>query len=115
MLNDVEVDHRPMYKIPGRREPGLFHLALETGVVSAAVVKQRQEQTLPSIESVAAPSILYSYEVLSSSVPEGVDPSRKELYLEDRSFDEVFNMSRRDFLLLPLWRQQMKKKQLKLF
>ncbi|EDQ91475.1 uncharacterized protein MONBRDRAFT_23434 [Monosiga brevicollis MX1] len=45
----------------------------------------------------------------------GVDPAQKESYLSPSDFRQVFNMSRDDFVKLPLWRQQQKKKLARLF
>mmetsp|Transcript_96513 Transcript_96513/g.282087 ORF Transcript_96513/g.282087 Transcript_96513/m.282087 type:complete len:608 (-) Transcript_96513:130-1953(-) len=39
-----------------------------------------------------------------------IDPARRELYLSDAEFAEVFGMDRPSFTALPKWRQQQKKK-----
>ncbi|XP_043939326.1 advillin-like isoform X2 [Protopterus annectens] len=48
-------------------------------------------------------------------LPEGVDPSRKEAYLSDEDFSDIFQMSRMQFQGLPKWKQQNIKKQHGLF
>lgn len=48
----------------------------------------------------------FPYDVLKSSFPEGVKGNRKEYYLSDEEFQEVFKMSMADWEQLKLWRQE---------
>jgi len=50
----------------------------------------------------------YTYDELKGkgNRPEDVDPKRKELYLSDADFEEVFGMTLGEFMKLPKWRQQ---------
>ncbi|VFV38075.1 villin-like isoform 1 [Lynx pardinus] len=48
-------------------------------------------------------------------LPEGVDPARKEFYLSDSDFQEIFGKSKEEFYSMAKWRQQQEKKQLGLF
>lgn len=47
---------------------------------------------------------------LKTSTPEGIDPSRRELYLSDADFMEVFKMEKKMFGALAKWKRDMKKK-----
>ncbi|XP_069771040.1 advillin [Narcine bancroftii] len=48
-------------------------------------------------------------------LPEGVIPDKKEQYLSDEDFVDIFSMSRQEFNELPNWRQTMLKKEHQLF
>uniref|UniRef100_A0A6I8PHJ3 Villin like n=1 Tax=Ornithorhynchus anatinus TaxID=9258 RepID=A0A6I8PHJ3_ORNAN len=48
-------------------------------------------------------------------LPEGVDPTRKEFYLSNTDFLMVFGKSKNEFYQMPLWKQQIEKKQLGFF
>lgn len=58
----------------------------------------------------------YPYETLRDGpLPETVDLSAKEQYLSDEEFEKVFGMTRAEFNALPKWKQNAKKKLVKLF
>lgn len=57
----------------------------------------------------------FSYEDLKNGIPAGVDPTRKEDYLEDSVFTSVFGCSREEFSKLPKWKQAARKKETGLF
>ncbi|RDD46509.1 Advillin [Trichoplax sp. H2] len=58
----------------------------------------------------------YDYEFLiSPDLPEEIDACHKERYLTDEDFEKVFNITREEFEAKPQWRQQLLKKQKKLF
>ncbi|XP_044893820.1 villin-like protein isoform X4 [Felis catus] len=48
-------------------------------------------------------------------LPEGVDPARKEFYLSDSDFQEIFGKSKEEFYSMAKWRQQQEKQQLGFF
>uniref|UniRef100_A0A7N4V2U2 Villin like n=1 Tax=Sarcophilus harrisii TaxID=9305 RepID=A0A7N4V2U2_SARHA len=48
-------------------------------------------------------------------LPEGVDPSRKEFYLSDSDFQDLFGKSKDEFYRMAKWKQQSEKKQHGLF
>ncbi len=48
-------------------------------------------------------------------LPNDVDPSRKEAYLSDSDFKDLFKMDREAFDALPQWKQVNMKKSLRLF
>lgn len=54
----------------------------------------------------------FPLDALKGSIPEGVDPTQKEEYLDDATFQTVFGMNRQAFKALPKWkRDEAKKKQ----
>jgi len=57
----------------------------------------------------------FSYEELSSGIPAGVDPAKKEQYLSDAEFEKYLGTPRADFGRLAAWKQKAKKKDAKLF
>uniref|UniRef100_A0A8B9F199 Villin like n=1 Tax=Amazona collaria TaxID=241587 RepID=A0A8B9F199_9PSIT len=61
----------------------------------------------------------YSREVLMNravdELPEGVDPTKKEYYLSDADFYDIFGKSKDEFYQMPKWKQQNEKKQYGLF
>ena len=63
----------------------------------------------------AIPTSFFAYDVLKAGTPEGVDLSRKEVYLEDAAFAELFDCSKVEFAAQPKWQQKSKKKKLGLF
>ena len=59
---------------------------------------------------------VFPYSVLSGAdFPNSVDPSRKEEYLSDQEFNQVFGMEKEDFYNLPAWKKQSLKKSKNLF
>ncbi|XP_068940688.1 villin-like protein [Petaurus breviceps papuanus] len=48
-------------------------------------------------------------------LPEGLDPSRKEYYLSDADFQDIFGKSKDEFYSMAKWKQQSEKKQHGLF
>lgn len=73
----------------------------------------------PTKTTVKGPFQIYPAENLVNKQPEdlpdGVDPTRKEEYLSDEDFNEIFCMSRINFDSLPRWRQSALKKEYGLF
>lgn len=57
----------------------------------------------------------FSYEQLRDGLPDGVEPTLKEEYLEDASFQTVFGMDRNSFKGLPKWKRDEAKKKKGLF
>lgn len=61
-------------------------------------------------------NVKYSYKQLKNNdLPDTVDLTKKELYLEDEEFESVFKMSRAEFSALPKWKQLNRKKDVGLF
>ncbi|XP_068092060.1 villin-1-like [Hyperolius riggenbachi] len=52
---------------------------------------------------------------VAEDLPDGVDPSKKEMYLSDGDFANIFGMPKAQFYQLPKWKQQNVKKQNGLF
>nr|XP_020662004.1 villin-like protein [Pogona vitticeps]XP_020662005.1 villin-like protein [Pogona vitticeps] len=48
-------------------------------------------------------------------LPEGLDPTKKEYYLSDEDFHDIFGKSKEEFYQMPKWKQQNEKKQYGLF
>lgn len=57
----------------------------------------------------------YSYDELKAGIPEGVDATKKEEYLDEQTFTELFKMDRVSFNALPKWKRDSSKKNLGLF
>ena len=58
----------------------------------------------------------YPLEVLKQRpLPEGVDPIRLELYLNDEDFEIALGITRTEFEQMPLWKQTNLKKEKGLF
>ncbi|KAL0590175.1 hypothetical protein ABG067_001819 [Albugo candida] len=56
----------------------------------------------------------YSYEQLLAGV-DNIDLTARESYLSEEEFKKVFQVSRADYIKLPKWKQQAKKKEVNLF
>ena len=57
----------------------------------------------------------YPLEQLKTSVPEGVDPTRKEQYLSGDEFLQVFGISKAEFNAMPAWKGNGLKKKVGLY
>lgn len=65
-----------------------------------------------------APIMLCSLEVLrgpKTSMPPGIDFAKREIYLDDAVFQDLFGMDKPAFAKLPSWRKKQKKQQVGLF
>ncbi|XP_032126247.1 villin-like protein isoform X8 [Sapajus apella] len=51
----------------------------------------------------------------AEDLPEGVDPARREFYLSDSDFQDIFGKSKEEFYNMATWRQRQEKKQLGFF
>ena len=74
----------------------------------------------PATEQSTAPlapgdASIFSYEVLKSSCPAGVEPHQKEQFLSDTEFTNVFGMDKATFNGMAKWKQQQAKKKVGLF
>ncbi|XP_060898711.1 advillin [Labrus mixtus] len=52
---------------------------------------------------------------LATELPEGVDPTQKEKYLSDSDFNDVFGITKDDFVSMPRWKQVNMKKEKGMF
>ena len=57
----------------------------------------------------------FPYEVLRSSFPDGVEPTKKEYYLSDEEFQKYIGMSKAEWDTLKQWRKDRKKLDIGLF
>ena len=62
-------------------------------------------------------STTYPYAILKdkNSRPAEVDPSKKEMYLSDAEFTDLFKLTKTEFKKLPEWRQKALKTPMQLF
>ncbi|EMP29418.1 Villin-1 [Chelonia mydas] len=79
-----------------------------------------QNNYAPSVvSSVTNGNEAYPREVLINKtvdeLPEAVDPAKKEFYLSDADFHDIFGKSKDEFYQMPRWKQQNEKKQHGLF
>lgn len=51
----------------------------------------------------------------AEELPEEVDPTKKEMHLEDDKFEELFCMSKKEWEKVPQWKKNQRKKDLNLF
>ena len=54
-------------------------------------------------------------EVLKSTFPKDVQPDKKEEYITEKQFQDIFSMQISDFKNLKVWKQKELKKKVKLF
>jgi len=66
------------------------------------------------IESTGGPYTLKQLSCQKQYLPDDVDTNKKETYLSDEEFEEVFKISKAEFSKLAKWKQTAKKKALKL-
>ena len=57
----------------------------------------------------------FSYDELKAGTPHGVDPTQKEIYLNDTEFVKLFGSDKATFAKSPKWKKDQKKKDLGLF
>jgi len=57
----------------------------------------------------------FPLDVLQTTIPEGVDPAKKETYLSENDFQTAFKMTLREFEELPQWKRLQKKKEANLY
>ncbi|XP_023575566.1 villin-like protein isoform X2 [Octodon degus] len=51
----------------------------------------------------------------AADLPQGVDPARREFYLSDSDFQDIFGKSKEEFYSMAKWKQQQEKKKLGFF
>ena len=86
---------------------------------AAAAPEITQPQTVtngftPDGFSNSGGSLAYSI-LISEDMPSHVDPSKKEVYLSEMEFAQVFGMDREEFTALPHWKQTNLKRSKHLF
>eukprot|EP00045_Choanoeca_perplexa_P012371 m.134794 g.134794 ORF g.134794 m.134794 type:complete len:985 (-) comp15980_c0_seq2:144-3098(-) len=94
-------------------------------IAPAAAPATTASQAPPPLPARVAPSATaststYSPQYLRSTPQallrnQGIDPTRKEAYLSPEDFLDVFNVTKEEFLKFPTWRQQQRKKLVRLF
>jgi len=69
----------------------------------------------PAFDASAPITQFFSYEELAGVFPDGLDPIRKEEYLNDADFTKHFGCSKADFKAQPKWKRDAAKKKVNLF
>ena len=87
---------------------------------AAPAVKKPAQVTatpaLPAVSGVRSPRIVVAYaDLISGSLPTGVDPACKEEYLDEKEFRQLFACDKVAFAALPKWKRDLKKRELNLF
>jgi len=49
--------------------------------------------------------------VQTFTLPQGFDPQHSEKFLSDEEFEEMLKCTREEFYAMPMWKQQLKKRQ----
>jgi len=61
-------------------------------------------------------TVTYSLaELQKDPLPDGIDPTRLEQYLTNEEFEKVFGMSRKDFMMEPMWKAEKIKQEVGLY
>jgi len=115
---DAELAKANVFEDPYEKKLRLMREAeaKESGDTGAAAEPPPAPEAVP-IEPVAVASAsgTFDLETLKSSLPDGVDPAKKEEYLSDADFQSAFGMSKDEFTALPAWKKKNKKKDAGLF
>lgn len=82
-------------------------------VAAETVTRERADTTTTYLPP--SKTGFFTIDVLKHSSPEGVDPSRKEDYLDDASFASHIGVDRAAFAGQPKWKRDQKKKELGIF
>jgi len=97
-------------------------LATDPLTMAARLVEETKQQAAvaaaandPFKEGLDPKTNKFSYEVLKSSFPPGVVPTKKEYYLSDEEFTRVLGMTHAQWDALKQWKRDQKKKEVGLF
>ena len=97
----------------GATAPAAAIPADDTGATSGS--EGTAAPTAVAAEATPSASGTFTLEQLQSSVPTGVDASKKETYLSDADFQTHFGMDKAAFAKLPAWKSKGVKQELGLF
>nr|XP_023410602.1 villin-like protein [Loxodonta africana] len=86
-----------------------LELGPKAGSASASTSTSASAST-SSVISGSLPREQLMYQA-AEDLPEGVDPTRKEFYLSDSDFQDIFGKSKEEFYRMAKWKQQQEKKQ----
>lgn len=81
---------------------------------ASASISKTETATAENYHYTIEPTTKFSYDELVAGV-DGIDITRKEAYLSDSDFKDVFKITRVEFNDLPKWKKQMRKREVKLF
>ncbi|XP_059390518.1 advillin-like isoform X1 [Carassius carassius] len=98
------------YSAPGGPGNIKSHSQRMSSSISSAYVDQSLSRAKPS-------GMLHSEQLVKTpnQLPQGVDPGKREEYLTDAEFENLFGCTRQNFQRLPKWRQNDLKKKAGLF
>jgi len=102
----------------GGKEDVFEHViaSLSATTMNGGVPQTAAEEKSQSAPGAAPIKDFYSLEELTEAeLPEGLDLQRKEAYLTDEDFEELFGMDKDAFTNIPKWRQDVLRKKHKLF
>jgi hypothetical protein len=120
-------ENTPILTVKQGFEPPLFtchfiwdHEKAKAGIDDYEQLKKELESggglTSNAQKELAKYSKTYPYEVLlKRPLPEGVDASRLENHLDDADFKKALGLTHEEFLALPKWKRDAKKRESKLF
>jgi len=122
-------DHTPILTIKQGFEPPLFTSNFIWDSDKAHAGINNYEQMKKELEAAGSSALVsdaskelakfnktYEYEVLlRRPLPEGVDPSRLENHLDEKDFKKAFGCTHDEYLALPKWKREARKKESKLF
>lgn len=111
---DAEYTKKQIYMDPYQAK--LDAMAAEKAKKLATQTKSAPAAAPSPVKAFVSPiSKTYPYEALKDGIPDGVDPSRKEEYLDATTFSSFFGMDKASFAALPKWKRDSQKKSKGLF
>lgn len=123
---DPEMTKRNMFVDPYQAR--LAELHGDEDATAASQEENKVEEEEPEIEVISRSTAeaggqggldpntnTFPLDVLQSSCPDGVDPSCKEMFLDNGEFQSLFGMDKQSFEALPKWKRQKAKKDHGLF
>ncbi|KAG3279623.1 villin like, transcript variant X2 [Ictidomys tridecemlineatus] len=93
-----------------------MELGPRVGSRSASISKSNSSSSssVSLVDSGSLPPERLRYQAVED-LPQGVDPTRKEFYLSDADFQDIFGKSKKEFYGMAKWKQQQEKKKLGFF
>ncbi|KAM5280060.1 villin-like protein [Ctenodactylus gundi] len=89
-------------------------LSRSTGTVSTSTGTSSSDGSSCTAVSGSLPREQLMHQA-AEDLPRGVDPARKEFYLSDSDFQDIFGKSKEEFYSMAKWKQQQEKKKLGFF
>lgn len=111
----------PAHAAPAAHAAAPSPLAAKTAAAPSPAARARGDSNAPSAPPLAAASNVpaavgfFPYEDVKSFNVPGMDPTRREDYIDDATFQAKFGVNRTAFKGLPKWKRDAKKKEVGLF